>query len=219
MDPTAMGQKHRCKCAMKDIVQWMASGHVGPVGVPVPCLVEEAPDREQGTALTLSPRTGEANVKGVTSKVIFAIATLAQPMVTGVHGAAGEHAAGHAVEGRCGGTAHVTTRVHLMEAERVPGQTARSRGAAPTCVLWMEAGETGRVGAFALSLVEEAKRLGNVYATIQCHLKVAVPVEEMRLRYPGAMHRHVQVGPNEPEEVLLEILMMLNLELLSLMPQ
>lgn len=30
--------------------------------------------------------------------------------------------------------------------------------------------------------------------TIQCHPKVAVPVQEMPLRYPDAIHRHVQVS-------------------------
>lgn len=59
----------------------MASGHLGPVGVPVRCPVEEVPDREQGTALTLPPSMEEGNVKGVTSRVTFAIVTLVQVSV------------------------------------------------------------------------------------------------------------------------------------------
>lgn len=219
MDPTAVEQKHKFKCAVSGPVQLMVGGHLGPAGVPVPCLVEEVPDREQGTALTLTPNMGGENVKGVTSRVIFAIMTIVQPMVTGVLGVPGERAAGRAVEGKCGGTVRAMTLVPSMEEELVRGRTPSCRGATLTGVLWMEAGETGRVGAIALCLVEEAKRLGNGYVTTQCHLKVAVPVEEMLLRYPGAVHKHVQVGPIEPEEVLLEILMMLNLELLSLTPQ
>lgn len=214
-----MVQKHRCKFVMKDTVQLMESGHLGPVGVPVPCPVEEVPDREQGSALILSPSMEAADVKGVMSRVIFAIMTLAQLTVTGVLGVAGECAAGHAMEGRCGGTAHAITLIPPMVEELVGGQTRRSRGATLTCVLWMEVGETGIVGASALPLVEEVKRLENGCATIQCHLKVGAPVQEMLLRCPDATCKHVQVGPSEPEEVLLEILMMLNLELLSLMPQ
>lgn len=219
VDPTAMEQKHRCKFAMRDTVQSMASGQVGPAGVPVLCPVEEVPDREQGTVLTLSPSTEEANVKGVISRVIFVIVTLVQLMVTGVLGAAGECAAGRVMEGRRGGTAPVITRIPPMEEELVWGQTHRSRGATLTHVPWMEIGETGVAGATVLPLVEEVKRLGTDYVTVHCHLKVVVPVQEMLLRCPDAIYKHVQVGPSEPEEVLLEILMMLNLELLSLTPQ
>lgn len=214
-----MEQKHRCEFAVKDTVQSMASGQVGPAGVPVLCPVGEVPDREQGTAPTLSPSMEEANVKGVTSRVIFAIVTLVQPMVTGVLGVAGECAAERVMEGRCGGTAPVTTRVPPMEEELVWGRTRRSRGAALTCVPWMEIGETGIAGATVLPLVEGVKRLGNGCATVPCHLQVVVPAQVMLLRCPDAIYKHVQVGPREPEEVLLEILMMLNLELLSLMPQ
>lgn len=180
--PTVMEQKCRCKCAMKDIVQLMASGRLGPVGVPVLCRVEAAPDREQGTAPTLCPSMEEGNVKGVMSRVIFAIVTLAQPMVTGVLGVAGEHAAGRVMEGRCGGTAHVTTLVPPMGEELVGDQTPRSRGATLTCVLWMEAGEAGIVGASALPPVEEVRRLGSGCVTTLCQLKVAVPVPETLLR-------------------------------------
>lgn len=59
----------------------MASGQLGAAGVPVLCLVEEVPDRERGTALILCPSTGEANVKAVISRVIFAIVTLVQVSV------------------------------------------------------------------------------------------------------------------------------------------
>lgn len=62
-------------------MQLMAGGQVGPAGVPVPCPVEEVPDREQGTALTLSPSTEETDVRGVISRVIFAIVTLVQVSV------------------------------------------------------------------------------------------------------------------------------------------
>lgn len=48
---------------------------------------------------------------------------------------AGEHAAGLAMEGRCEGTARVTTHVLPMEEEPVGGQIPRSRGATLTCVL------------------------------------------------------------------------------------
>lgn len=170
MDPIVMGQKHRCKFVMNDIVQLMASGQLGPVGVPAVCPVEEVPDKEQGSALILSHSMEEADVKGVMSRAIFAIMTLVQLMVTGVLGVAGECAAGHATEGRCDGTAHVITLIPPMEEELVGGQTLRSRGATLTCVLWMEVGETGTVGASALPPVEEVKRLENGYATIQCHL-------------------------------------------------
>lgn len=219
MGPTVMEQKHRCRFAMKDPVQWMASGLLGPVGVPVLCPVEEVPDREQGSALILSHSMEGADVKGVMSRAIFAIMTLVQLMVTGVLGVAGEYAAGHATEDRCGGTAHVITLLPPTEEELVGGQTPRSRDATLTCVLWMEVGEAGIVGASALPLVEEVKRLESGCATIQCRLKVVAPVQETLHRYPDAICKHVQVGPSEPEEVLLEILMMLNLELLSLTPQ
>lgn len=59
----------------------MANGPLGPVGVPVQCPVEEVPGREQGTALILSHSTEEANVKGLMSRVIFAILTLVQVSV------------------------------------------------------------------------------------------------------------------------------------------
>lgn len=216
MDPTVMEQKHRCNFAMKDTVQFMGNGPLGPVGVPVRCPVEEGPDREPGTALILSHSMEETNVKGVMSRVIFAIVTLVQLMVTGVLGVAGAYAVGRVVEGRCGGTARVTTLDPPTEEELVGGQTPRSRDATLICVLWMEAGETGIVGACVLPLVEEVKRPENGYATIQSHPKVVAPVQEMLLRYPDAIYKHAQVGPSEPEEVLLEILMMLNLELLSL---
>lgn len=58
-----------------------------------------------------------------------------QPMVTGARGVAGVHAAELAMEGRCEGTAHVTTHVPPMEEEPVEGQIPRSRGATLTCVL------------------------------------------------------------------------------------
>lgn len=58
----------------------------------------------------------------------------------------------------------------------------------------MEVGEHGTVGATVLSLVEEAKGCGSGYVTIQYHLKVAVPVQEMPPRYPDAICRHVQVS-------------------------
>lgn len=58
----------------------------------------------------------------------------------------------------------------------------------------MEVGETGIIGASALSLVEEVKRLEDGCATIQCHLKVGGPVQEMLLRCPDAICNHVQVS-------------------------
>lgn len=63
------------------LIQLMASGQLGPVGVPVLCPVEEVPDREQGSALILSPCMEEADVKGVMSRAIFAIMTLVQVSV------------------------------------------------------------------------------------------------------------------------------------------
>lgn len=219
VDPTVTEQKHRCKFATKDTVQFMGNGPLGPVGVPVRCPVEEAPDREQGTALTPSPSMAETNVKGVMSRVIFAILTHVQLMVTGVLGVAGEGAVGHVAEDKCGVTARVTTLGPPMEEELVGGQTPRSRDATLICVLWMEVGETGIAGACVLPLVEEVKRPENGCATIQSRSKVVAPVQEILLRYPDAIYKHAQVGPSEPEEVLLEILMMLNLELLSLTPQ
>lgn len=59
----------------------MGNGPLGPVGVRVRCPVEEGPDREQGTALILSHSMEETNVKGVMSRVIFAIVTLVQVSV------------------------------------------------------------------------------------------------------------------------------------------
>lgn len=105
------------------------------------------------------------------------------------------------------------------EEEPVEVQIHRSRGATLTCVLWTEVGEHGTAGAIVLSLVEEVKGLESGYVTTQCHLKVAVPVQEMPPRFPDATCKHVQVDPSEPEEVLLGILMILSLESLSLMPQ
>lgn len=62
-------------------MQLMASGPLGPCGVPVLCPVAEGPDREQGPALTLFPSMEEANAKAVMSRVIFAIVTLVQVSV------------------------------------------------------------------------------------------------------------------------------------------
>lgn len=217
--PTAVEQKPRYKSAMRDIVQLMASGRLGPVGVPALYPAEEVLGREQGAVLTQCHSMEETHVKGVVSRVITAIMTLAQPMVTGALGVAGVLAAGHAMEGRHGGTAHVIIHVPPMEEEPVEVQTPRSRGATLTCVLWMETGGHGIVGAIVLSPVEEVKGLESDCVTTQCHLKLAVPVQEMPPRYPDVTHSHVQVDPSEPEEVLLGILMILNLELLSLMPQ
>ena len=58
----------------------------------------------------------------------------------------------------------------------------------------MGAGETGTVGACVLPLVEEGKRLENACATTQSHPTVVAPVQETRLRYPGAIYRHAQVS-------------------------
>lgn len=204
---------------MKDTVLLMASGPAGPVGAPAPCPVEEEPDREQGTALIPPHSMEEAGVKGVMSRAIFAIVTLVQLMETGALGVAGESAVGPVTEGRCGGTARVITLGPPTEEELVGGRTPRSRDATLTCVLWTGVGETGKVGARVLLLVEEAKRPENGCATIQSHLTVGAPARETPLRFPDAIYKLVQVGPSEPEEVLLEILMMLNLELLSLTPQ
>lgn len=219
MAPTVMEQKHRCKFAMKDTVLWMASGPAGPVGAPAPCPAEEEPGRGPGTAPIPPHSMEEAGVKGVMSRAIFAIVTLVQLMETGARGVAGESAAGPVTEGRCGGTARVITLDPPTEGEPAGGQTPRSRDATLTCAPWMGVGETGRVGARVLLLVEEAKRPGKGCATVQSHLTVGAPVRETPLRFPDAIYTLAQVGPSEPEEALLEILMMLNLELLSLMPQ
>lgn len=56
-------------------------------------------------------------------------------MVTGVLGVTGAHAVGRVVEGRCGGTARVTTLDPPTEEELVGGQTPRSRDATLICVL------------------------------------------------------------------------------------
>lgn len=106
-----------------------------------------------------------------------------------------------------------------MEEELVGVQIRRSRGATLTCVLWTEVGERGTAGATVLSLVEEVKGLESGYVTIQCHLKVDVPVRETPPRSPDATCRRARVDPSEPEEVLLGILMILSLESLSLTPQ
>lgn len=98
--PTAREQKPRCKSAMRDIVQWMASGQRGPVGVPALYPVEEVSGREQGTVLTQCHSMEETNAKGLVSRVTFAIVTLVQPMATGALGAAGGRAVGLAMEGR-----------------------------------------------------------------------------------------------------------------------
>ncbi|KAG8517174.1 Hemicentin-1 [Galemys pyrenaicus] len=58
--------------------QLMASGPLGLLGVPALCPVEEVPDREQGTALTLFLNMEGAYVKELMSRVIFAIVTLVQ---------------------------------------------------------------------------------------------------------------------------------------------
>lgn len=106
-----------------------------------------------------------------------------------------------------------------MEEEPVGVQIPRSRGVILTCVLWMEVGEHGIVGVIVLSLAGEVKELESGYVTILCPLKVAVPVQEMPPKSPDATCRLVRVDPNEPEGVLLGILMILSLESLSLMPQ
>lgn len=218
-EPTAVEQKLRCKSAMRDTVQLMGSGRRGPVGVPALYPAEEEPGREQGTVLTQCHSMEEANVQAALSRVIFAIVTLVQPMATGALGVAGAPAAGPAMEDRCGGTACVIIHVPPMEEEPVGERIPRSIGATLTCVLWMEVGGHGIVGASVLSLAEVVKGLERGYVTIQCHLKLAVPVQAMPPRYPDATCRRVQVDPSEPEEVLLGILMTLNLESLFLMPQ
>lgn len=214
-----MGQKRSCRSAGKDPVQLMASGQCGRAGVPALCPAVEVPGRGGGTALTPHPSMVAMDVRALTCKVPFAMVTHVQRMVTGAPGVPGEHAAGHVTEGRCGATARVTTHVLPTGGELVEGQTPRCRGATPTCVLWMETGDTGTGGASALPLVEEVRRLGDGSATVQRHRKVAVPVQGMPPRYPDAILRRVQVGPSEPEEVLLETLTTLNLALLSLMPR
>lgn len=78
----------------------MGSGPPGPVGVPVPYPVEEAPGSGQGTAQTQPHNLGGTNVKEVTYKWTFATVTVAPFMATGVHGVIGELAAEHAVEAR-----------------------------------------------------------------------------------------------------------------------
>lgn len=75
--PRVLVTEHICL----SLIQWMASGPLGPAGVPVLCPVVEVPDREQGSALILSPSMEEADVKGVMSRAIFAIMTLVQVSV------------------------------------------------------------------------------------------------------------------------------------------
>ena len=75
--PRVLVTEHICF----SLIQWMASGLLGPVGVPVLCPVEEVPDREQGSALILSHSMEGADVKGVMSRAIFAIMTLVQVSV------------------------------------------------------------------------------------------------------------------------------------------
>ncbi|KAB1258939.1 Hemicentin-1 [Camelus dromedarius] len=193
------GALWKYSCAASGLAQLMASGPVGPVGVPALCPVEAVSGRGQGTALILFHSTEAARVKGVMSRVIFAIVTLAQLMVTGVLGVAGECAAGLVMEGRCGGTARAITLVPPTEGGLVGAQTPRPRGAALTCVLWMEVGETGIVGAGVLPLVEEVKRLEDDCVTIQCHLKVVAPAQEMLLRYPDAISKHAQSANCGPQ--------------------
>lgn len=59
----------------------MASGGRGPAGVPAVCPVEEVPGREHGTVPTRCHSMEEADVKGVTSRVIFVTVTLVQVSV------------------------------------------------------------------------------------------------------------------------------------------
>lgn len=49
--------------------QWMGNGPSGPAGQPVQYPVEEAPDREQGTAQTQPRSLGGTNVKAVMYKL------------------------------------------------------------------------------------------------------------------------------------------------------
>lgn len=63
------------------LIQWMASGQLGPVGVPALYPVEEVPGREQGTVLTQCHSMEETNAKGLVSRVTFAIVTLVQVSV------------------------------------------------------------------------------------------------------------------------------------------
>lgn len=58
----------------------------------------------------------------------------------------------------------------------------------------MGVGETGKVGARVLLLVEEAKRPENGCATIQSHLIVGAPAQETPLRFPDAIYKLVQVS-------------------------
>ena len=59
----------------------MASGPLGPVGVPALYPVEAAPDSEQGTALILLLSMEATDAKGVMSRAIFVIVTLVQVSV------------------------------------------------------------------------------------------------------------------------------------------
>lgn len=58
----------------------------------------------------------------------------------------------------------------------------------------MGVGETGKVGAHVLLLVEEAKRPENGCATIQSHLTGGAPVQETPLRFPDAIYTLAQVS-------------------------
>lgn len=102
-----------------------------------------------------------------------------------------------------------------MVEEHVQGLTRRYRDVTLTCALWMETGEHGKLGSDALLLVEEASRPEHDCALIQPPQMVDVLAQETLHSFPGVTSKHVQVGLHVPEEVLLEILMMLNLELLS----
>lgn len=102
-----------------------------------------------------------------------------------------------------------------MVEEHVRGLTRRYRDVTLTYALWMETGEHGRLGADALLLAEEGSRPARVCALIQLPPTVDDLVQETLYSFPGVTYKPVQVGLHMPEEVLLEILMMLNLELLS----
>ncbi|EDM09581.1 hemicentin 1 (predicted) [Rattus norvegicus] len=80
------GMLWKPSCVTFGLAQWMASGQLGPVGVPALYPVEEVPGREQGTVLTQCHSMEETNAKGLVSRVTFAIVTLVQVSVGNTHG-------------------------------------------------------------------------------------------------------------------------------------
>ncbi|KAL7984810.1 hypothetical protein Chor_003380, partial [Crotalus horridus] len=179
-------------CDGSDVQMQVCNERNCPAGVPVPCLVEEVPNREQEIAQTHLQRMVDSDVKGMIFRLAFATLTSAPHMETGARGATGGLAVKHVTVVIREDIGFVTILIHLMEEEPVWGLIHRPRGVVASYVLWMETGVHGSLGVHVQLLVVLGKRSDHDCATIHLSLTMVVLVLEMRRKYPGVTFRLVQ---------------------------